>query len=42
MAVAAAVAAFFGPQDASKPLPGVFSVLLWVGQVAGLYLLFGG
>ena len=29
-----AVAAFFGPQDANNPLPGVFYVLLWVGLVA--------
>jgi hypothetical protein len=29
-----AVAAFFGPQDADNPLPGVFYVLLWVGLVA--------
>ncbi|MCV7285556.1 hypothetical protein H7J87_09465 [Mycolicibacterium wolinskyi] len=35
-----AVAAFFGPQDASNPLPGVFYVLLWVGLVT-LSLLMG-
>lgn len=35
-----AVAAFFGPQDAANPLPGVFYVLLWVGLVA-LSLLIG-
>lgn len=29
-----AVAAFFGPQDADNPLPGVFYVLMWVGLVA--------
>ena len=29
-----AVVAFFGPQDATNPLPGVFYVLLWVGLVA--------
>jgi hypothetical protein len=29
-----AVAAFFGPQNAANPLPGVFYVLLWVGLVA--------
>lgn len=29
-----ALAAFFGPQDRSNPLPGVFYVLLWVGLVA--------
>ena len=29
-----AVAAFFGPQNADNPLPGVFYVLLWVGLVA--------
>jgi len=29
-----AVAAFFGPQNAENPLPGVFYVLLWVGLVA--------
>ncbi len=29
-----AVAAFFGPQDANNPLPGVFYVLLLVGLVA--------
>jgi hypothetical protein len=29
-----AVVAFFGPQDAANPLPGVFYVLLWVGLVA--------
>ncbi|MGV0743271.1 hypothetical protein [Mycolicibacterium sp. XJ870] len=35
-----AVAAFWGPQDANNPLPGVFYVLLWVGLVA-LSLAFG-
>ena len=35
-----AVVAFFGPQDATNPLPGVFYVLLWVGLVA-LSLVFG-
>ncbi|UXA17934.1 hypothetical protein [Mycobacterium sp. SMC-4] len=29
-----AMAAFFGPQNADNPLPGVFYVLLWVGLVA--------
>lgn len=29
-----AVAAFFGPQNADNPLPGVFYVLLWIGVVA--------
>ncbi|BBX19649.1 hypothetical protein CRI77_17595 [Mycolicibacterium duvalii] len=29
-----AMAAFFGPQTADNPLPGVFYVLLWVGLVA--------
>ncbi|KUI28715.1 hypothetical protein AU196_13290 [Mycobacterium sp. IS-1742] len=29
-----AMAAFFGPQNAENPLPGVFYVLLWVGLVA--------
>ncbi|MCK0176162.1 hypothetical protein [Mycolicibacterium sp. F2034L] len=29
-----ALAAFFGPQDADNPLPGVFYVLMWVGLVA--------
>lgn len=29
-----AIAAFFGPQDAGNPLPGVFYVLMWVGLVA--------
>lgn len=29
-----AVAAFFGPQNAENPLPGVFYVLMWVGLVA--------
>ena len=33
-AVWVAVAAFWGPQDAENPLPGVFYVLLWVGLVA--------
>jgi hypothetical protein len=33
-AVWVAIAAFFGPQDADNPLPGVFYVLLWVGLVA--------
>ena len=33
-AVWVAVAAFFGPQNAENPLPGVFYVLLWVGLVA--------
>lgn len=29
-----AMAAFFGPQNAENPLPGVFYVLIWVGLVA--------
>jgi hypothetical protein len=29
-----AILAWFGPQDADNPLPGVFYVLLWVGLVA--------
>jgi len=29
-----AIAGWFGPQDATNPLPGVFYVLLWVGLVA--------
>lgn len=29
-----ALAAFFGPQNAENPLPGVFYVLIWVGLVA--------
>lgn len=29
-----ALAAFFGPQNADNPLPGVFYVLLWIGVVA--------
>ena len=29
-----AMAAFFGPQNADNPLPGVFYVLIWVGLVA--------
>ncbi|MGV0791998.1 hypothetical protein [Mycolicibacterium sp. XJ1819] len=29
-----ALQAFFGPQDATNPLPGVFYVLLWIGLVA--------
>ncbi|MFS0898041.1 hypothetical protein [Mycolicibacterium litorale] len=29
-----AMAAFFGPQNAQNPLPGVFYVLIWVGLVA--------
>lgn len=29
-----AMAAFFGPQNADNPLPGVFYVLMWVGLVA--------
>ena len=33
-AVWVGVVAFFGPQDAANPLPGVFYVLLWVGLVA--------
>jgi len=33
-AVWVGVIAFFGPQDAANPLPGVFYVLLWVGLVA--------
>jgi hypothetical protein len=33
-AVWVAVSAFFGPQTADNPLPGVFYVLLWVGLVA--------
>jgi hypothetical protein len=33
-AVCVAVSAFFGPQTADNPLPGVFYVLLWVGLVA--------
>lgn len=35
-----ATAAFFGPDNADNPLPGVFYVLLWVGLVA-LSLAFG-
>lgn len=35
-----AMAAFFGPQDDTNPLPGVFYILLWVGLVA-LSVLFG-
>jgi hypothetical protein len=34
LAVWVAIAGWFGPQDASNPLPGVFYVLLWVGLVA--------
>lgn len=34
LAVWVGLAAFFGPQNADNPLPGVFYVLLWVGLVA--------
>ncbi|MEO3759578.1 hypothetical protein ABGB19_14985 [Mycobacterium sp. B14F4] len=34
LAVWVAMAAFFGPQNADNPLPGVFYVLLWIGVVA--------
>ena len=33
-AVWVALAGFFGAQDASNPLPGVFYVFMWVGLVA--------
>ena len=39
LAVWVALAAFFGPQNADNPLPGVFYVLLWVGLVAVSLLL---
>ncbi|BBW99739.1 hypothetical protein BST36_25110 [Mycolicibacterium moriokaense] len=39
LAVWVGLAAFFGPQDADNPLPGVFYVLLWVGLVAASLLL---
>jgi hypothetical protein len=40
LAVWVGLAAFFGPQNADNPLPGVFYVLIWVGLVAAS-LLFG-
>lgn len=39
LAVWVGLAAFFGPQNADNPLPGVFYVLLWVGLVAASLLL---
>lgn len=40
LAVWVGLVAFFGPQNAESPLPGVFYVLMWVGLVA-LSVLFG-